>query len=464
LNLFKNISIRNKLVLIQVLTSVLVLGIFATVFILTQVHALKSRKANDVYSVAGVIAQNSIAPLQFQDNDAAEQMLKELESVEPEITYGAIFDANSRVFAAARGKDPDTAALRFFNHRPGTFFPDNKHLVVIRLVVSGKQVLGKVYLRVRLDEISLMESDMLELAVGLAMISLLAAFIISFALQPYISSRLLNLMRTMQRVGNTGDYAVALPQEGKDEIGVLYREFARLLQQIRENEQRKDEFIGIASHELKTPLTNVKGYLEILESMEEQPNLQLVERALINARKLEKLVADLLDVSRIQTGQLELRLTWFDVDALIRETIATTKMLAKDTPILYSGTNNLQIHADRQRLEQVLLNLLSNAVKYSGAGKTVTVDAAYTDKELRIEVADNGPGIAPGEETAIFDRFYRSKDVLPHISGFGLGLYICRDIIKRHGGHIWVVNRPDGASFFFLLPLNGAQSNGQPKE
>ena len=439
--------------LIQIVTSVLVLGIFASVFILTQINAFKSRKANDVYSVAGVIAQNSIAPLQFQDNDAALKMLTELQTVDPDIAFSVILDGRHYVFAAARRDDADTAAFRLYRNSLGSFFTDNS-LIVVRAVTSNHDVVGSVYLQVRLDELAHMKDEMFRLALALALITLLAAFMISSALQPYISSRLLNLVKVMQHVGRTGSYHVKLTDEGRDEISILYRVFATLLNQIRENEKRKDEFIGIASHELKTPLTNVKGYLELLQSIEDrQPNQELVERAFINARKLEKLVADLLDVSRIQSGQLELNLTWFDLDALIRETIASAQMLAKESPIVYSSGASLQIHGDRQRLEQVLLNLLSNAVKYSGDTKTVHVNVVATNTELIVEVADQGPGIPKGEETAIFGRFYRAKGISPHISGFGLGLYICRDIIDRHHGRIWVKNRPDGASFFFLLPV-----------
>ncbi|HLI94089.1 MAG TPA: ATP-binding protein [Puia sp.] len=451
-----NISIRNKLVLMQVFTSILVLGIFATVYIVTEINNFKSRKANDIRSVAAVIAQNSASSLQFQDDETARQMLAELRSVTPDISFSAILDQHRQVFAAVGRKDADTAMFNEHrNSRGGTYFSDNT-LVVVGPITYQADTIGTVYLQVRLDELGRIKWYLLRLAIVLSLIAVLAAFVISFGLQAYISSRLLALVRAMRRVGDTGDYTTGLKDEGDDEISVLINVFNSLLFQIRENERRKDEFIGVASHELKTPLTNVKGYLEILQTMEDRPSQrQLVDRAFLNARKLEKLIADLLDVTKIQTGQLELNLTVFPLDELIAETIASTQMLAKDRPFVFHAKSGSEIRADRQRIEQVLLNLLSNAIKYSADNTPVAVTAVATAGQVVVEVADCGSGVPEGEENAIFGRFYRAKGVSKHISGFGLGLYICRDIIHRHHGRIWVRNRPDGASFFFQLPING---------
>ncbi|HTR31023.1 MAG TPA: ATP-binding protein [Puia sp.] len=460
---FNDISIRNKLVLMQVLTSVLVLGIFSTIFINSRIKTFKARKADDLRTIAGIIAQNSVAPLQFQDNDAARKMLTDLGTVTPDIRYGAILDRQRRVFAAAGRPGADTAAFRFYRSKQGTFFSGN-NLIVVRSITGNPDTVGDVYLQIHLDELPRMREQMMTLAVALAIVALFAAFALSYGLEPYISARLRTLVRAMQRAGQTGEYRITLEDRGKDEIGILIREFNDMLTKIDENQRRKDEFIGVASHELKTPLTNVKGYLEILQSIEDrQPNRQMVERAFVNAKKLEKLIADLLDVTKIQTGQLELNFSWFDLDELIRETINSTRMLTKDRAITFNAACGRQIRADRQRIEQVLLNLLSNAVKYSADGLPIAVNAVVSGADVIVEVADQGSGIPAGEEDAIFGRFYRARGISPHISGFGLGLYICRDIIIRHQGRIWVKNRADGASFFFRLPLE-AKGSGTHKE
>jgi signal transduction histidine kinase len=263
----------------------------------------------------------------------------------------------------------------------------------------------------------------------------------------------------MEKVNDTGDYSQSIPDSGKDEIGTLIKVFNSLLRHVKENETRKDEFIGIASHELKTPLTSIKGYLELLNTIEtKQPNKQLVEKAFSNAGKLDKLIKDLLDVSKMQIGQLELNLSTFDIDELIDETVASFQMVAKTHTISVTHyTDHQFIRADRQRVEQVLINLLSNAVKYSSDESQVLVSLRRQDGEVVVGIRDFGQGVPKGEETNIFERFYRTKNVSKHISGFGLGLYICRDIIQRHKGIIWVESEEKGSLFCFSLPLEASQ-------
>ncbi|HEX4373315.1 MAG TPA: HAMP domain-containing sensor histidine kinase, partial [Puia sp.] len=144
----------------------------------------------------------------------------------------------------------------------------------------------------------------------------------------------------------------------------------------------------------------------------------------------------------------------FDMDAFLDETIASFQMISKSHFIIKgSGPVHAKVMADKQRIEQVLFNLLSNAVKYSPGEKKVIVSSTKTDGELVIKIRDFGIGVLKEEQLNIFERFYRSKDTSIHISGFGLGLYICMDIIKRHGGKMWVESEKKGSSFYFSLPL-----------
>ena len=233
------------------------------------------------------------------------------------------------------------------------------------------------------------------------------------------------------------------------------------MKQIEQNQRRKDEFIGIASHELKTPLTSVKGYLELLAAKEDQqPNKQFVQKALQNVNKLESLIKDLLDVSKIQSGQLQLNFQLFNIDELLDETISSFQLVSSTHQIIRKDRlNNEMIFADRQRIEQVLVNLLSNAIKYSPGESEVFVNAKKENNQLIIKVRDFGIGIPQEEQSNIFERFYRMKDLAIHISGFGLGLYICRDIINRHHGKIWVETEEKGSAFYFSLPLQIPVSN-----
>jgi signal transduction histidine kinase len=191
-----------------------------------------------------------------------------------------------------------------------------------------------------------------------------------------------------------------------------------------------------------------------------QPNKQFTEKALANVIKLEQLIKDLLDVSKIQSGQLQLNIKEFDIDALINESIASFQMMShKHKIILQSSLHGEMISADRQRIEQVMINLLSNAIKYSPEAEEVIVTSKIKNDDLIIQVRDFGIGIPQDETSEIFERFYRTKDSSIHISGFGLGLYICRDIISRHKGRIWVEKESKGTSFYFSLPMSTNQKN-----
>ena len=186
-----------------------------------------------------------------------------------------------------------------------------------------------------------------------------------------------------------------------------------------------------------------------------EPNKTIyTKKATESVGKLEKLINDLLDVSKIQSGQLELNKQIFDMDTLLDETIASFQMISK-SHLIIKGTDPIraEVMADKQRIEQVLFNLFSNAVKYSPGEKKIIVSSTKTEGELVIKIRDFGIGVLKEERLNIFERFYRSKDTSIHISGFGLGLYICMDIIKRHGGKMWVETEKKGSSFYFTLPL-----------
>jgi signal transduction histidine kinase len=192
----------------------------------------------------------------------------------------------------------------------------------------------------------------------------------------------------------------------------------------------------------------------MLKTMEDQPpKKQFVESAFKNVLKLEDLVKDLLDVSKIESGQLQLEMAKFDLSQLLDETVASAQMMSMNHTIVRKDDIEEEIvYGDRKRIEQVLINLLSNAVKYSPGEKEVFVNMKKNEKEVTVQIRDFGIGIPEEEHSLIFDRFYRTKGSSVHISGFGLGLYICRDIITRHKGKIWIESMKKGTVFNFSLP------------
>jgi signal transduction histidine kinase len=454
-----DISIRNKLILMQVFTSVIVFGIVFGVFIITDVNSYKQRKVDSMISLAKVLGTNSISSIQFQDPEAARVMLEELRTVSPEIVHAEITNKEGQVFASYSKPGTNTFAIPAVLHGKHYAFTDQQ-LFVSNPIVSNKEVIGTVYLEVQLTELQQIIQYKYELAFILLLVALVFSFLIAVLVQGYLSTRLLKLVNAVIKIRKTGEITKAVEDKGRDEIATLIQAFNKMMEEIEESQKKKDEFIGIASHELKTPLTSIKGYVEMLDMMEqEQPKKQFVQKTLGNINKLERLVKDLLDVSKIQSGQLQLEMKEFDMDELLNETMNASQMVSETHKIIRKGALlNEMVYGDRQRIEQVLLNLLSNAIKYSPGENTVIVETEKTEKELIIKIRDYGIGVAPEEQTNIFERFYRSNTVAVHISGFGLGLYICRDIINRHYGRIWVESNGKGSVFNFSLPLKHSPS------
>lgn len=248
-----------------------------------------------------------------------------------------------------------------------------------------------------------------------------------------------------------------LHQDGKPQGAVL--EFQDITKR-KELERQKDDFIGVASHELKTPVTSMKTYTQVLKrKFEKQGNFSAAASlAKIDNQinKLSVLIADLLDVTRTQSGNLNLRPEKFDVDGLIREVVENMQLTTQKHTISIKGKAAVQIFADRDRTSQVLINFLSNAIKYSPNGDSIIVHVKADKKEIVVGVQDFGIGIPSDKIDRIFERFMRvSGPYMETFSGLGLGLYISSDIIKRQKGRIWVKSRKNhGSTFYFSLPIN----------
>ncbi|MFD2147635.1 sensor histidine kinase [Mucilaginibacter antarcticus] len=232
---------------------------------------------------------------------------------------------------------------------------------------------------------------------------------------------------------------------------------AKLYEQIHNLNAKKDEFIGLASHELKTPITSLSGFLQIinLRMPESDINKSFVEKALKQTGRLSALISDLLDVTKIESGQLPLTYTSFDLVSLVRDLIEQMQYTTRSHHIAFhSEVGSFVLAADRQRLEQVVINLLSNAIKYSPKADLVKVSVTGNAEGAIIKIQDFGMGIAPEQQGRIFSRFYRVEEVDEHISGLGIGLYISKEIISRHNGQLRVESEKGKGSVFTIeLPV-----------
>lgn len=227
--------------------------------------------------------------------------------------------------------------------------------------------------------------------------------------------------------------------------------------QLEKINSYKDEFIGMASHELKTPLTSVNLYLQMLQRSEtNEQNKKFITQSVSQLNKLNCLVSDLLDVSKIQSGKLLLRPDSFEVNELIYEVAKIMQETNNSHFIEIENdlTNNKVIIADKHRLEQVMINLLSNAIKYSPNSDRVVINVIDKVEKIKVSVKDFGIGVPEDQQEKIFTRFYRIEELGPSYSGLGIGLYISSEIITSHGGHLWVESIPGkGSTFSFEIPI-----------
>jgi len=223
-------------------------------------------------------------------------------------------------------------------------------------------------------------------------------------------------------------------------------------------ERKKDEFISIASHELKTPLTSVKGYVQLLERSIDKGDVPTVKKHLQKAQlqldKLNDLIADLLDISKIESGKLKFNKKSFNINLLLDSIIEIIHQSNPEFTIVKTGFIGPEVFADEMRIEQVIVNFLTNAIKYSPGTTEVHISAALNDDRVVIAVRDFGIGIHPDQQKNVFDKFFRVEETAIHFQGLGIGLYISSEIIRRHGGSVGVNSTfGEGSEFYFDIPL-----------
>lgn len=223
-------------------------------------------------------------------------------------------------------------------------------------------------------------------------------------------------------------------------------------------EQQKEDFLSIASHELKTPVTSIQAYGELLEDIFEEnsddASVSLLKKMNAQVSRLNTLISDLLDTTKILEGQLSLIQENFDLAELIREVSAEMQQLSSMHKLDLNCSENFVVHADRLRIAQVISNLLSNAIKYSPDGGMILIGCEIFDNYIRVSVTDEGIGIPQEVQNKIFNRFFRVQHATANpMPGMGLGLYISAGIIHRHYGTIGVSSHNRrGSTFYFTLP------------
>lgn len=245
------------------------------------------------------------------------------------------------------------------------------------------------------------------------------------------------------------------------ERNIAYMEEQKARKEAEESNHVRDDFISMASHELKSPITSQKLYIQALEQLiktkKDEKSEHYVHMIGVQTDRMIRLINDLLNIAKIRAGKLTMNNTLFNLMNAISEVIEEIQTADTSHTIIVKGKSTKPIHADRERIVQVLTNLLSNAIKYSPRAKKVLVTITEKKNKVKVDVRDYGIGIGKADQKKLFTKYFRAAGTNEQTyKGFGMGLFIVSEIIKQHKGKIWVKStKGKGSTFTFSLPLAG---------
>jgi signal transduction histidine kinase len=305
------------------------------------------------------------------------------------------------------------------------------------------------------------------MVVGFALASVLLALGLGYVISWSLIEPVTEIDARLRQIA-AGDFSQRVDVANRDELGLLAdnvnrtsEELGRLYQQLQTASRHKSEFLANTSHELRTPLNAILGYTELIQDgiYGDVPDAirEVLDRVQSNGRHLLGLINDVLDLSKIEAGQLELSIGGYSMQEVVQTVAAATESLAaeKRLKVRVMLSDNLPAgEGDERRITQVLLNIVGNAIKFTEAGE-VTVQAAAANGSFQVSVADTGPGIGAGDRERIFDAFQQvDSSITRQKGGTGLGLSISKKIVELHGGRIWVESELGRGSIFrFTLPV-----------
>ncbi len=386
-----------------------------------------------------------------------------IQVLDPEETLSAYTDEKWAPLASLSGEGTRSAEAqrrsgglpeameRYFSKAP---FP--VYTVYVRLGEGSGQRILLVH-----SDISRWNAAFRQQAVWTLAICVVAAFLVLFS-SYFTAKRIINPFVDMNHIVqcySKGDFSQRIPVQGKDEASQLGRSFNEMADQLKNLEVTRQSFVANVSHELRSPLTSMKGFLEAMMdgTIPPEEHDHYIEIVLSETRRMTAMVNDLLDLARIESGIITVNYEVFDVNELIRRTLITfeTRIFEKQMELDVRFANEQSfVYADSNQVSQVLRNLIDNAIKYSPEGRTLVVSTYALRKEVYVTIRDTGEGIPAEDVPHIFDRFYKVEKAhtpSPQV-GSGLGLAIVKKIIEAHGQSITVKSaRGKGTQFTFTL-------------
>ncbi|MFL7792680.1 MAG: sensor histidine kinase [Anaerolineae bacterium] len=481
-------SLTQRLTTTYLLTTLLVLIVLSLVVYFSTSFYLDRRLETELDTQADFYA--AYAASLAADERALSSLAPTVASLfapQADLTVRFFAASNGALLAATQdiGPEPSRAALRELRYRsPAVFTPSSRDLphrrysarqIVVGDSAQNERVVGVV----EVSKSTLPGEEFLATLRAILLIAVLVATLLSLLVSVFLARRLSGPVREMERATRriaAGDLDVRLGSypantRSKDEVGQLAQSIDHMAARLKHLEAARAQFIGEISHDLRTPLTAIKGLLVNLidaAGPDERPSLEIAER---ETDRLIRLVNQLLDFSRWQGGQLKLDRQAVDVGAVVREAVALCEGRASHRSVVLSAeipANLPRVSADVDRLQRVILNLLDNAIGFTPAGGSVVVRVEILEQGdggtrrqgedglsvslspcLRVAVQDTGRGMSEEEQARAFEPYYRGEG-----GGAGLGLPIARAIVEAHGGQMGVESDPGhGSRVWFTLPL-----------
>ena len=466
-------SFGDKLSWLVTLTSGV--AILAVCFLLAVIEYANLRRETlaSLESQTMLVAMNSSAPLAFSDRYSAAEALDAFRA-RPAVASATLFDVNGAAFArySREGENASSPLAVAFTQR---------WVREVAPVEDRGQVLGRIEVTYDLRDmqVHLWRSLLLSALVSLAAVGLVYLF--SLRIKHVLVEPIALLGRTAREVSETKDYSLRARKVSEDELGMFTDSFNQMLEQIQKQDreiqasrlealqasQLKDEFLATLSHELRTPMTPILGWAQILQRSSNDPAkvLQAAEVIERNARAQNRIVDDLLDMSRIISGKVRLDVRVTDVAAIVEAALDTVSAAAQARGIALESDVEpglARVRADPHRLQQVLWNLLSNAIKFTGSGGRVDIEVRRAGANVEIAVRDTGQGISPTFLPHVFERFRQADSSnTRHHAGLGLGLAIVKELVELHGGSVRAHSDGSGQGSTFTVSLPIAVPSGE---
>lgn len=469
-----SMTVKAKIILVIMVTTVAALGAAGIGLIVNERAQSMSMHEKNMAMLARIVGSTSSAALVFGDHEAASNIVSSLKGNDS-INAACLYDDRGTRFATYRGKDASATQCpeRLSELNRSLFKYD---LLTIEPIVLEDQEIGKIFVA---SDYRLLHSQMdlfMKTMASVLLLATLGAFVFSSFAQRYISYRILELASTARQVSLRNDYSLRVKPLGRDEIRALIDAFNGMLDQIEAHDQERrrllfeaqdaillrDEFISVAAHELRTPITPIKMQLygikrlSLSGALATYPKEKLEKMVDVSERQLGRLIAlvdDLLDISKLSSGMISLHPERVNLSRISKEILDQFLPRIKNSAIVFERyiDPDVMLTADPARIEQMLSNLIENALKY-GKGKPISFSLRSEKNRVVIVVKDRGIGIRREDQDRIFSKFERAVSS-KHFGGLGLGLFISRQIVEAHKGSIRVESTPnEGSSFIVELP------------